>query len=72
MAAGAIGEMIVPVIIGTLIDKLGPKSFLYVICTAVLALVVVFIIMQCFAGKHGMRDVKPSEPEKSGLHETDV
>ena len=69
MVACAGGEMVGPVVIGVLFDKLGPKSFLYIMCLANVILVALFITMQCFAGKHGKRHEKPPKVEKTCLHE---
>ena len=41
-------------------------------CTAVFALVVIFIGMQCFAEKHGKRHLELSKLEQSNLHEIDT
>ena len=69
MVAGAGGEMVGPLVIGLLFDKLGPKSFLYVLFITILILVALFTIMQCFAGRHGMIREKSSDVEETDLRE---
>ena len=72
MIAGSVGEMVGPAVIGLLFDKVGPKSFLYVLSFAMSMLVTLFVILQCFAMRHGKRQAIPPSIKESMKEDNDI
>ena len=53
MVAGALGEFIGPLAIGTLFDIVGPQGFIYVLFSTACLLLILMSVMQHIALRHG-------------------